>query len=829
MKILKKISIALAALLVAAVPFSIIGIKANKAEAASDLLLGNATGYTQASDVKYNTSGTYLANWGAREEDCIFLSTDAQNFYTGSYTYDTLSKQSGGSSQSNAHNSVLYSSLKTLMSSKQTKRTSYDSTREMYRYTDCVNGNSNKISSFYSAKGIGPAWDSGATWNREHAWPKSKSLNGDGKGGDDEADIMMLRPTWVQENSSRGNTAYGQSSGYYDPNSEGNGKVNLRGDCARIFLHTYVRWGNTSYAWGQSGVMESMNVLLQWMEEDPVDTWEMGRNDVVEDITGTRNVFVDYPEFAWQLFGQEAPNDMPTPSGKASNGQAGGNGGSSGGNSSTPDGSTDTDTGSGDIDTPDLTTTEGILNALYALSDGKTINGSFTLTGKITAFDEHNYPTIEVEGFEDMPVFCYELKVSNQIGDIITVKAGEMKNYKGTYEFKNCTLISSESGGGNGGNGGDVAGNVLATFDFGANTSTANDGKEITGSKSYTENGYKLNLTDLVKVFDEAYDVKGNSCIKLGSSKAVGGFSFTVPDDVKQVVIYAAKYKTNASVLKINGETHTLTKSSNDGQYDAIVIDTSSVKTIEVETTSNAQRAMINTIEFLGADNSGDSSSDSSSGGTNEDSSSDSSSGGTGGDIDACEHRFGGWTVVVEPTETTDGLQQRTCRLCDEVEEETIPALGDTSSDTGSSGDGSDEPNVCEHNFTDWVTRKEPTETTEGKAIRTCLICGDKEEKILPATGNQSSDSVADSDSDSSNVDSNSQSSDTTSGGDASSDTANDDEVNSNNGETSNSDTAPIGEVGCSGCGSSITIGTSIISFAVLVGCGLVFKKRKEE
>jgi hypothetical protein len=40
----------------------------------------------------------------------------------------------------------------------------------------------------------------------------------------------------------------------------------------------------------------------------------MGRNDVVEDITGTRNVFVDYPEYAWLLFGKSVPQNMVTPS-----------------------------------------------------------------------------------------------------------------------------------------------------------------------------------------------------------------------------------------------------------------------------------------------------------------------------------------------------------------------------------------------------------------------------------------------------------------------------------------------------------------------------------
>ncbi len=271
-----------------------------------------ATGYTKASDVDYVTSGGYIVNWGARDEDCTFLSKYAQSYYTGSYSYSTLSQKSGGSSQTNASSSSLYSALQSMMKSEHDHQTSYGETRSLYRYTDCVSNNYNNISSFYSGKTLSGAWDGGSTWNREHTWPNSKGL-----GGNDENDIMMLRPTWVQENSSRGNTAYGQSSGYYDPNGEGQ---NLRGDCARICLYVYVRWGNTSYMWGKSGVMESLTVLLDWMEQDPVDTWEMGRNDSVESITGTRNVFVDYPEYAWLLFGRNIPDNMSTPSGIANDG-----------------------------------------------------------------------------------------------------------------------------------------------------------------------------------------------------------------------------------------------------------------------------------------------------------------------------------------------------------------------------------------------------------------------------------------------------------------------------------------------------------------------------
>ena len=84
---------------------------------------------------------------------------------------------------------------------------------------------------------------------------------------------------------------------------------------------------------------------------------------------------------------------------------------------------------------------KAIIDQLYALADGESATGPFTLTGKITAFDEYNNPTIVVEGLEDKPVFCYKLKLpDHSIGDIITVTAQSMKNYTGTYEFLDCEL-----------------------------------------------------------------------------------------------------------------------------------------------------------------------------------------------------------------------------------------------------------------------------------------------------------------------------------------------------------------------------------------------------
>ena len=284
------------------------------------------TGFTEAKQVVYKTGKdgknktgkNVIMNWGAREEDCVFLSTYAESFYTGNYTYEKLAANSGGSAQNDAPSSNLYKALQSMMVNKHSHQTTYGETRYQYCYTDCEKNNSSTISSFYSGKSLSSTWDSGSTWNREHTWPKSKSLNGTQTSETgEEADIMMLRPAAVSENGGRSNTAYGKSSGYYFPNEESNGSTDVRGDCARIFLYVYVRWGNNAgYAWGKNGVMESMEVLLEWMEADPVDTWEMGRNDSVQSITGTRNVFVDYPEFAWKLFGKSVPK-VVTPSGLA--------------------------------------------------------------------------------------------------------------------------------------------------------------------------------------------------------------------------------------------------------------------------------------------------------------------------------------------------------------------------------------------------------------------------------------------------------------------------------------------------------------------------------
>lgn len=211
-----------------------------------------------------------------------------------------------------------------------------------------------------------------------------------------------------------------------------------------------------------------------------------------------------------------------------------------------------------------------ILNKLYALADGETATGDFTLTGKITALDSYNNPTIVVEGFESKPVLCYYLKVDNAVGDTITVKATGMKNFKGTYEFTNCTLISSVAGGGS--TGGDSTGGDTTVTIPEANTTVSipdaiaignSLGGKYTEGKYYVEGSVKsIASTTYGNLTIE--DTNGNSIYVYGTYSGDGVLGFSsmktkpaVGDNVKLYGVIGSYSGTaqlkNAWIVTING------------------------------------------------------------------------------------------------------------------------------------------------------------------------------------------------------------------------------------------------------------------------------------
>jgi len=255
----------------------------------------------------------HMGSREAQETYSQYLGKQAA-YYTDTYAPEALRALSGDD---------LFGALNTLMGNTcriADTRYSYDNLRNQYKYVDKDLNTNAYIIGYYDGSSINGSWDSGKTWNREHTWPQSKGADKSLPMG---YDMQSVRPASTAVNSERGNTPYGESSNYYDPNviSINNAlyvQTNLgsyRGDAARVILYDYIVYGqagghkNSLYngnaqllsKLGKSGVFESIPVLLKWHMNDPVSLTEMVRNDGAANYQGNRNPFIDYPELAIQM------------------------------------------------------------------------------------------------------------------------------------------------------------------------------------------------------------------------------------------------------------------------------------------------------------------------------------------------------------------------------------------------------------------------------------------------------------------------------------------------------------------------------------------------
>ena len=444
----------------------------------------------------------------------------------------------------------LSTSLSTLITTTHTTTTTYDQIRHMYKYSDLAP--SGKMLTFYAHAEINGDWDGGISYNREHVWPQSLGWF---KTNDAGADLHHVRPTLPSINSTRNNNPYGEVdktkakeviensylggylyNGYFEPLDHS------KGDVARILLYLNVRY---DYEIAQNKkdiltVVESMDLLLKWNELDPVDDHEMLRNNYVFSVQGNRNPFIDHPEFVDMIYDK-------------------------------------TYSGEG------------------ALLDKNGANGSLTVEQKVerveTAINSIGTITLDSENVILTAEKLYESLTSEEKALVNKDLVAKLTSARETYE----KLVEEEN---NNQNQPDVEG-LLARFDFGdKGDATHKDGTDQGTSKEYKVNSYTLKLTNMSKVFGGAYDAQGNSCLKLGTSKVVGSFSFTVDEGVNKVIINVAQYKANKTVVNINGKEYTISSASNDGEYEAIEIDTSTNKTINFTTVTGGVRCMINSIEF---------------------------------------------------------------------------------------------------------------------------------------------------------------------------------------------------------------------------------------
>lgn len=283
------------------------------------------------------------SNSAPRHSVAAALSDDARSYYTGVFAFSKLAALPGSSAApEDAMDSELFDALHDLMYATLTQSYSYSSLPKHWAKTDA----SGKGGAVYIYSDTTRSGDSILT--REHVWPKSHGTFYESGAG---SDLHHLRPEDYNINSDRGNLTFGNvrselfgyrssslagqevlwyDANYFDRGCKGLVEVadNVKGDVARILLYVYVTYeqpnltANTA-AVGEGNersdgrkVIESLDTLLDWCRSDPVDEWELRRNDLVQDLQGNRNVFIDYPEFAWLLFDRAIP-DMQTPSGYA--------------------------------------------------------------------------------------------------------------------------------------------------------------------------------------------------------------------------------------------------------------------------------------------------------------------------------------------------------------------------------------------------------------------------------------------------------------------------------------------------------------------------------
>ena len=181
--------------------------------------------------------------------------------------------------------------------------------------------NTNNMILFYTRDSVKK--QAAGTWNREHCWPKNKS-NGNWGTSQGGTDILHLRPTYVTPNSTRSNHPYGyaKNGNTLTYNNMTYGKLAgdifepldcVKGDAARIIMYMWTVYdGYSGYSpLSITSVFESYNTLLEWHTMDKPDVMEGHRNDYVQTtIQKNRNPFVDHPELAWKIFGDQASSTV---------------------------------------------------------------------------------------------------------------------------------------------------------------------------------------------------------------------------------------------------------------------------------------------------------------------------------------------------------------------------------------------------------------------------------------------------------------------------------------------------------------------------------------
>ena len=161
------------------------------------------------------------------------------------------------------------------------------------------------------------------SWNREHVWPKSHGFPDE----DDNAytDVHNLKPCDRSVNSSRGTKDFDFGGSQHNEANDCNTDTDsweppdyVKGDIARILFYMVIRYdpgfdhnNNTfdlelvDYTTPNNNdpILGKLSSLIQWHNDDPIDDFEINRNEIIFGFQENRNPFIDHPNLVNFLWG----------------------------------------------------------------------------------------------------------------------------------------------------------------------------------------------------------------------------------------------------------------------------------------------------------------------------------------------------------------------------------------------------------------------------------------------------------------------------------------------------------------------------------------------
>ena len=197
---------------------------------------------------------------------------------------------------------------------------------DILKETDKDPDNPNNVILIYSGRSVDAAqeWNNGDGWEREHVWAKSRGNFGTEPGAG--TDVHHIRPCDSDVNSARNNRWFAECTTEYIDNGFPTGSYidygdepsdwvwkprdEVKGDVARMIFYMATRYEGENGEpdleiidyfpadiYTNEPIHALLSDLLVWNVEDPVDTFEQNRNNVIYSYQKNRNPFIDHPEW----------------------------------------------------------------------------------------------------------------------------------------------------------------------------------------------------------------------------------------------------------------------------------------------------------------------------------------------------------------------------------------------------------------------------------------------------------------------------------------------------------------------------------------------------